>query len=338
MRKQALGWILSCWVAVAGIGFGDEVIFKCGDRLTGTVKTVAGGKMTFSSKVAGTVSLNLADIKTFTTEKPIEVVLKQDETEPVKQTASASTEEGHVLIGDQTDVKIEDIAKVNPPVVKWTGKVTAGASVVKGNTDSVSGNLAFEASRRTEHYRSSGWGAYYFERQKNITTHQEHTTTDKFFLKGQFDWFFTEKNYIYGNLKFEKDRVALLERRVQPGAGFGRQWMEGAFLNLQTELGVTWTDEKYLQATEANQYFSGRFAYHVDKTFWSKVKCYHNFEWIPSAKGSYMYLINADVGLQAPITARLSFDAKIQTAYNNDPADARYRTDTRYLCGISWIF
>jgi hypothetical protein len=48
--------------------FGDEVIFKSGDRLSGTVNTVVGGKMTFTSKVAGKLTLNMADIKTFSTD------------------------------------------------------------------------------------------------------------------------------------------------------------------------------------------------------------------------------------------------------------------------------
>ncbi|MDD4103341.1 MAG: hypothetical protein PHU80_12025, partial [Kiritimatiellae bacterium] len=54
--------------------FGDEVIFKSGDRLTGTVKSVADGKMLFDSKVAGALTLKTEEIETFSTEAPIEIV------------------------------------------------------------------------------------------------------------------------------------------------------------------------------------------------------------------------------------------------------------------------
>ena len=338
MHTRTLAFILSVVSVAALTARADEVIFKSGDKLMGTVKSVEGGKMTFESKVAGTITLSLDDIKTFTTEQPIAVVTKQNAEEPINQAAAASGKEGFVSMGGKTDVALADIDKVNPPAVKWTGKVTAGAVLARGNTHSTSASLGYEAARRSENFRLSSLGAYYFENQKDLSTKEKHTTADNFFVKGQADWFFTEKSYLYGNIKYEKDRIALLDKRLTPGAGYGYQWIEESDMNFSTEAGFAWTYEKYKDPTDENRYMSGRLAYHVDKTLWSKVKLYHNLEWLPSFKNSDMYLINADAGLQAPITDRLAFDAKAIWAYNNNPAADRYRTDSRYIMGLSWLF
>src|SRR5437016_5972143 len=53
----------------------DEVIFKNGDRLTGTIKSVSGGKLTIDSKVAGTVSVDLKDVQTFSTDASVQLKL-----------------------------------------------------------------------------------------------------------------------------------------------------------------------------------------------------------------------------------------------------------------------
>jgi hypothetical protein len=54
----------------------DEVRFKNGDRLSGQIVRVTEGKMVFKSAVAGEVTLNMADIQTFSSESPIEIHLK----------------------------------------------------------------------------------------------------------------------------------------------------------------------------------------------------------------------------------------------------------------------
>ena len=311
----------------------DEVVFKSGDKLTGTVKSVDGGTMVFDSKVAGTINLKMADIKTFKTDAPITVV--GPEGGVLREAAAPSATEGKVKLGT-TEVALSDMAKVNPPDVKWTGKVTAGAQFVRGNTDTSAASLGFDAARRSEDFRLSALGAYYYEKQRTDGTDSE--VANNWFLKGQADYFLTEKNYLYAQMKWEKDLVAHLKARATPGAGYGYQWFETADFNLNTEAGVSWTYERYVDPNEERRYMAGRLAYHVDKTLWSKLKLYHNLEWLPSFERLDMYLINADAGFQAPISDRLALDGKVVLAYNSTPAAGREDLDTRYIFGLSWLF
>ena len=117
---------------------GDEVLFNNGDRLTGTIGSLDGGKLTISTKVAGEVKVDLADVKTFSTDQPIEVHLK-DGTVIHQKVASADPGSFALAAGGALQpqkVQIVQVDKVNPPPVKWTGSLTAGGLVTRGNSDS----------------------------------------------------------------------------------------------------------------------------------------------------------------------------------------------------------
>lgn len=336
MRRTipVLGFVFAFFCASA-----DVVLFKSGDRLTGTVQSLSDGKMSFASEAVGAVAIKLADVQTFSADAPVEFVLEGGRV--TKQQAFASECAGKTRLFDGSEVELSKIVQINPKPeekVKWSGKVTAGVDIVRGNTHTTAETLAYEVARRSEELRLSSIGNYYHKITENVSTGTKSTTVANWSLKGQADWFFSEKNYVYGNTRFEKDRVANVDGRITSGVGYGRQWIERKDLNLSTEGGLTWVHERYQHLSKNRRYMASRFSYHIDKTLWSKVKLYHNFEWLPSANENHYYLLNADAGLQAPLTARLAFDAKVQYAYNSDPSNRIKHADLRYLFGLSWIF
>lgn len=336
MNLKGVSFVLALAAVAASA---DEVIFKSGDKLTGTVKSMDGGKMVFESKVAGELTLKMDDILTFSTEKPVALELKDGE--KVSLPTATQTKDGGIASAPEGGkvYALADIAKVNPPPVKWTGSVSAGATFIRGNTHSDSEAVALDAARRTDRDRITVLGNYYFAEEADRGSSEDHTTADNWFIKGQYDYFLGRtKNYLYGNVKYEKDRIAYLDKRVSPGAGWGYQWFESPDFNLNTEAGGTWIYERYTDPDETRTYTAGRLAYHVDKSFNKAVKLYHNLEYIPSTKRIDTYLVNADAGLQASITSRLALDLKAQMAYNSQPAEDTKKTDTRYITSLVWKF
>jgi len=327
-------------VGVFSVVSGDEVFFKSGDRLTGTVEKLEGGKMTFASKVAGTLTLNMADIKTFSTDAPVEVAMADG---TVHMQKLAASDEGYVSVipsgtAQPQSLSLANVAKINPDKPRWTGSVVAGATVVRGNTRSETASASFDASRRTENDRISLGAGYYFASQRDNSTRDSSTSADNWFLKGQYDYFVSKEFYGYGNIRYEKDRIANLDMRIAPGAGLGYQWIERADLNISTEAGASWMYERYSDPDETRTYLAGRFAYHVDKTFNDHVKGFHNLEYFPSLERADSFLVNTDVGLRAALTARMAIEAKAQMAYNSQPAEGRDKKDLRYILGVAWTF
>lgn len=333
MRRKPIVLAFGCLIVAAG--FADEVIFKSGDRLTGTVKAVADGKMTFDSAVAGPLTLKMSDIKTFSTESAVEIVRADGGV--VRQKVGAGAE-GRVAVEGAGALDLADIAKVNPEKVRWKGVVTAGATLIRGNTESSSASVGAEAARRSENDRITLGAGYYFANQRDNDTRESSTIEDNWFLKGQYDYFFSKKLYGYGNLKYEKDRIANLDRRLTPGVGAGYQWVERADLNFSTEGGFAYVSERYTEPDDTREYMGGRLAYHLDKAFNGAVKGFHNLEYVPSLERADTFLVNTDVGLRAAMTSRLSMEAKAQMAYNSQPSDGRDKKDLRYILGMGWSF
>src|SRR3954464_7476535 len=72
--------------------FAGEVIFNNGDKLTGKVTTVDGGKLKIKSDVAGEVTVDLKDVRTFSTDEPVQVRMKDKSI--VRDKVEASTTQG----------------------------------------------------------------------------------------------------------------------------------------------------------------------------------------------------------------------------------------------------
>ena len=118
-------WTIRVVVVLAVLVFAapalaDEVIFLNGDRLTGKIVSAAAGKLILKTDAAGEVTIDLAKVKTFSTDEPVVVKTKPEEAPPVTTKVAPSTE-GQVQtqpapgVAPQA-VPISDIAVINPPI------------------------------------------------------------------------------------------------------------------------------------------------------------------------------------------------------------------------------
>jgi len=314
----------------------DTVIFKSGDRLTGIVQKVKEGKMVFDSAVAGTLNLNMADIQTFATDEAI-TIEKPDGTQI--QTRTVASEDGNItLASDNTTLPLANITEINPEKPAWHGKLTAGANFARGNTHTDNSSVSAEASLRRENDRISLAGTYLFARQRDQSTGEDDTTEDRWIIQGKYDYFMSEKLYLYGNIFYEKDRIANLDMRVAPGGGLGYQWIEKDDMNFNTEAGLTWMHEKYTDPSETREHMVVRLAYHLDKTLWDTVKAFHNVTFLPSTERSDIYLLYADAGLQTKLIGSWIMELKAEMQHDSQPAAGLDKSDYRYILGLGYTF
>ena len=318
----------------------DEILFNNGDRLTGTIVSAEDGKLKIKTKVAGEVTVDLKDVKTFSTDEPITLRLKDGNV--LKDKVTAATTQNTVQTAGSGAVAAQDVdltlvEKLNPPPVKWSGSLVAGAIISSGNTESENYNVSFDAVRRADVDRLSFAAGYFFGRQTDPDTGIESTTTDNWFAQGKYDYFFTKKFYGYANARVERDRIAALDLRVTPGVGVGYQWVESADFNFNTECGVSWVYEDY-ETGGSDSHFAARFAYHVDKKINEKVKVFHNLEYLPSLEDIEDFNVNADAGLRATLVDNMFGEAKVEWKYDATPAPGAEKNDLRWVLGVGWTF
>ena len=68
----ALGVLAVC----GSVATADVVALKNGDRVTGVIESLAEGKLHMKSDTMGEIAIDLANVMTFSTDEPIELVFK----------------------------------------------------------------------------------------------------------------------------------------------------------------------------------------------------------------------------------------------------------------------
>ena len=338
---RSLGWALVALVALAAAAAAsaDEILFLNGDRLTGKIVSAAGGKLTIKTDAAGDIIVDLAKVKTFSTDDP--VLLKTGDS--TLRSKITSGPDGNVQVvpipgGTPQPVPIKDVAKINPPPVQWTGSLVANALVTRGNSETESFGGSFNAVRRTERDRFTLAAAYNYGREKDEDTGEKDTTINNAFGFAKYDYFLTEKFYLFGAVRAEHDEIAKLNLRFTPSVGVGYQWFETPDFNLFTEAGVAWVYEDY-ENNGTSDHFAARLAYHVDYKPHKAVTLFHNLEYLPSFTDPLDdYNLNLDAGVRAAIVGSFFAEFKFELRYDSIPAPGSKKEDLRYVVGVGWLF
>ena len=337
MRKLILAFVAlaaACTVARA-----DEVVFNNGDKLTGKIVSADGAKLVIETTVAGKVTVDLSNVKTFSTDRPVELRLKDGST--LKDSIGPGEADGAVATKGSGNVAaqplpIANIAKINPQE-NWTGSIVAGALITRGNSNTDNVNVSIDAVRRREDDRMTASAAYLYGKQEDPSTGDDSTTVDNWFLLGKYDYFLSEKTYLYALGRVERDRIANLDLRVSPSVGVGYQWIERPDFNFSTEAGVGWVYEDY-ETGDSEDHFAGRLAYHVDKKLNDKVSVFHNLEYLPSLEDIEDFNLYTDLGIKASMTERMFTEFKVEWKYDAEPAPGAEKNDLRYILGVGWDF
>ena len=316
----------------------DEVLFNNGDRLTGEVLSADGGKLKIKTTVAGEVVVDLANVKTFSTDKPVEVRTKTGET--IVSSVATTETAGQVSVqpgGAERTMPLSDFKYLNYDET-WAGAVVAGALFNRGNTFSDDVNVAFDATKRREIDRWTFTGGYNFGRQRNPGTGDKSTSTDNWFATGKYDYFINDKLYVYGAVRYEHDRIAELDYRLIPGVGVGYFWIDRPDLKFDTEAGLVYLVEKY-EDGQKDESLSARLAYHLKKNLnGDKVALFHNLEYFPSLQEARDFLVVADAGVRTAITTQMFAEYKFEYRYDATPAEGQHKTDLRHIFGVGWKF
>ncbi|HEY7090576.1 MAG TPA: DUF481 domain-containing protein [Tepidisphaeraceae bacterium] len=335
IRTVATAVILCALVPVRA----DQIVFKNGDKITGKIETMDGGKMKITSAVAGEIIVDMKDVATFSTDAPIEI--KTAEGKKINEPVTATTEPDQVKTASGEVVPLPGVSKINPPPEKWTGNVLVNGSIARGNTDTddlgISALAVLRRDNDVDNDRFTLSGGYNFGRQRIPGTGDKVTSTDNWNALGKYDKFLTDKIYVYGLFKVEHDRIADLNYRLSPGVGVGYQWYERDDFHLSTEAGISYVYEDFI-SDGTNEHLAGRLAYHIDRKMNDTVTLFSNGEWLPAFEDPSDYNLTADAGIRADITKVLFSEFKVEWKRDSSPAPGAEKNDLRYILGIGWKF
>lgn len=341
MRSACLAVLMASVCATSA--HADEIMFKNGDRLSGTVVSLVEGRMKFKSELAGDIEFAANEVDTFATGEPITLHLKDgtvlvdavESDDPGLIRTQGTSAAGEVV------VHLAETTAINPPVEdpNWSGSLAAGANLERGNTHKneayVDLKARYEREKDTIAFRMS----YEAERTKNTTTRQ-WTTNDRN-LKGLLDYEYLLTRRVFGfvTTSGEKDGPSDLDLRYILGAGPGVRWFDRKDFLLSTRLGVTWTSENYSGPDRDEDYVGGLLWWDLERQLHARIRFFHHGRWLPDlSEFDDRQLWNLETGLRTDITSSVFLETKILWELDTEPASNTERQDVDYIFALGYRF
>jgi putative salt-induced outer membrane protein YdiY len=336
MKTTARLIVLHSLVLLAPALRADEVLMKNGDRLSGKI-AFDGSKLTIQTKSEGKVSVDLKDVKTFSSDGPADIVLSDGQ--KIRGRIDSGANGNVTLVPSGGPIQVTPFARlhaINPPPVRWTGNVLVGGLLARGNTDSDSLNASGDLSHKTESDEISFHGQYLFSRQR-VPGDGKHETVDDLLGRAKYQYTFAPKWYAYAGVEAEHDVIAGLDLRLAPSVGAGFQWADKPAFSFSTEAGAGYLYRQYAHDGEMGSP-DARLAYHLKAKFNDKVSVFHNLEYLPGLDEINNYFLNTDVGIRTDLAAKMYAEFKIEYRYDSKPAPAHGPNDIRYILGVGVSF
>ena len=209
---------------------------------------------------------------------------------------------------------------------RWETSAALGLTLTKGNSDTLMFTADALTSRKYAHDELSfGVGLSYGE-QSDIKNNE----TAKAF--GQWNHLFTDRFYGYVRADALHDDIADVDYRVTLSPGVGYYFIKNEKMLLSAEAGPGVVFEK--QGGVEKTYFIGRVAEKFEYKFSDKAKVWQMAEFLPQLDDFDNYIINAEVGVEASITARTALRAVLQDTYDNEPAPGRKKNDLKLVTSV----
>lgn len=332
---------------IMAIGFGlvlaaqaasaDVIEMKNGDRITGTIVSKAGNKLTINTSY-GELVLKWDEVAKLSTEAATELML-DDKT---MLTGNISTDQPGSLkihsdvIPESAPIDLARISYINPPPevsgkgLKINARVNAGAGIYKGNTDTQNIHLDGEVVVRSLSNRYTAGAIYNWSEDSGEKT-ADNTTA---YIK--YDHFFTEKLYGYLNGGLYKDKFKDLNLRTTIGPGLGYQLFETDRTNLALEAGATYVNEDFITEPD-DDYAAGRWAVKFDHYLVpDRLQLFHNHEFLLGFKDIKDMILRTQTGLRVPLFSGINAGFQFNYDWDRSPAAGTKKADYGYLFTLGY--
>lgn len=316
----------------------DKVTLDNGDVLTGTVKTMADGKLTVNSAALGDIVVPMANVKNLQTAEQVQ--LKTATGDLIRRRIAGI--EGGLLRFDNSDTEqLSNLAAINPPAQKeaeWTGALKLGGGFISGNTERRSASGAFDAELRRTEDRLAADAQWDYAQDQDRTTNEWNLTQRRTGGGLKYDRFVTETTYALATTRVLGDTLADLELRWTAGLGYGFQVLDRDDTKLTMEAGLSYLTESYRSGAETTDYIAARVAYKLRHTFSEHTKLIHGVEAFPSTEDNDDVYFQATTELRTNLTESMIGSVAWIWDYDNTPAPTRERSDHRVLLTVGWSF
>lgn len=216
-----------------------------------------------------------------------------------------------------------------PASAQWSGEVGLGYLGTSGNTstESLNGKLALD-------YTAASWKNS-FKALSTYSTDQDETTAERYAASDKLDWNFSERNYVFASLDWEKDLFGGIRERTSETVGYGRKVLVGPthFLEAEIGAGARQSEENVTGLRDDDLIYRGSALY-----TWKLSETSEFSEGVKLESGESNTFVESLAELKLSIVGNLFASISYTVRYNSDVPDGTDETDTFTAINLSYTF
>ncbi len=314
----------------------DEILLKNGSRILGQVTGARDGVVSIDTDFAGTIKVELEQIKSVNTQDPVVILMTDDS---VKQDSTLLIADEQLVLSESgQSFPLGDLAVINPDPwelgegYRWTGGIGFALIRQRGNTDTDEVDYQLDSKWRSKRDRYTV-GANGETDEANGTK-----TADNWRVSAKYDYFLEEPNYGGVLAQAEKDKFQDLDLRYLLGPYFGRQFYDEPVFSLQSELGFSYVIEEY-NIAEDDEYGASNWNIHVSSDYLGgDSSLYFDQFGLWNLKDTADVIVNSTFGLSYPLLWNIEAAVELLLEYDSgavadvDSLDQTYK----FRIGYTW--
>ncbi|MCF8032461.1 MAG: DUF481 domain-containing protein [Desulfarculaceae bacterium] len=324
--------LLLCLLAAAP-ALADVVQMKNGDRLSGTIEEMGGGKLLLDTKYAGKLKIKWSEVQSIQSDQPLTVETSEGKMVTGKAGAAGP---GQIKLGGAPALALKQVEAINPEDLdpfKLSGQVNLGVDISRGNTNKQTIDTMGRGVMTWKTINRAVAGFEIHEAQSGGVD-----TTDNSLGYIDYNRFISEKWYWLANLRGEQDRFKNIDFRGMTGLGMGYQVWRSKKTNLLFELGP---DFVYLEEAGGNtsDWFAWRWHIGYDRWLFNHwVQFYHRQTGFVAMDNFDNWIWSARQGLNFPLVMGFVLTTSFNIDYDNQPEPGKSKTDTRFVLSLGYQF
>jgi len=350
-------------LAVGASAWADQITLKNGDRLTGTiVKTDDKGQtLLIKTDLEGDVTVKWEGITSIVSTQPLHLTLKDGETivgtvatadgkfnVATKTTGQVTAaKDAVVAVRNDAEQKAYDdqIKRLENPKLTdfWSGVLDTGLSLTRGNSATLTYNLAAKAARVTKRDKISVYTTAIYA--TDDTTPPGRTTAHAIRGGIRGDLNVSDKAFVFALTDFDYDEFQNLNLRNTIGGGFGYYAVKNKKTQFDFFGGGTFMQEYYSvpldptnPASTSRKSGEALGGEELATSLGPKLSWSERFAFYPNLSDTGQYRYTFDTTAATKIKSWLSWQTTFSDYYISDPAPGKKSNDVLLSTGFRLSF
>jgi putative salt-induced outer membrane protein len=328
--------------------FADQVGFKNGDRLTGTILKSGAKSLLIRTAVAGEITVQWQEIQEIRSDLPLHIELSDGKILVGRVTSrdgrleivsnagisvEAPKESVKALRNNEEQLAYEKIQ--HPSLLQgWNGGIDAGLELTRGNSETRNFRFAFRAARRVSRDKLT----LYAESTNDLPNARPHVTANETRGGVRFDRDLTSRVFVFGNADFMSDGLQDLNLRSVLGGGVGFHLVKSDRATLNLLGGANFTRENYTEVQR--NLAAGQFGEEFALKFWGNTSLNQYIAFFPNLtdSGSGNHRISFSLGTLTKIVKWLGWQNNFSDVYVTNPPAGKKQNEFVFTSGLNVAF